>query len=286
MNTKTKLKCTIIPIIGRYNVGKSTLFNKLIKKKLSITSKKKNTTLHNIIGVKYKNNKQFIYIDTPGLKYSDNNFIYIKNILNYIKKKFNINKNNLFILITENTINIKEINLIKTINKFKIPILLLINKIDKLTNKSLILKTIQNIKNLNFVNIIPTNLKKKKYINLINKITKKFLFHSNHFHFINKITNKKNKYIISEIIREKTIRLTGDEIPYNLQFKIEKIINENNFLYIWSIIFTNKKRYIKMLIGKNGKKIKKIIYLSIKSIKKYLNIIKKIKLYINFKIKF
>ncbi len=284
MNKKIKLQCTIIPIIGRYNVGKSTLFNKLINKKLSITSKKKNTTLHNIIGVKYKNNKQFIYIDTSGLKDSDNNFIYIKNIINYIKKKFNINKNNLFILITENKINIKEINLIKTINKFKIPILLLINKIDKLINKSLILKTIQNIKHLNFVKIIPTNLKQKKYINLINKIIKKFLFNSNHFNFINKITNKKNKYIVSEIIREKTIRLTGDEIPYNLQFKIEKIINEKNILYIWSIIFTNKKRYIKMLIGKNGKKIKKIIYLSIKSIKKYLNINKKIQLYINFKI--
>ncbi len=263
-------KLSIISIIGKPNVGKSTLFNKLINKKISITSKKKNTTQKSLIGIKNKKNKQFIYIDNPG--WNNINIIkYLKNIIKYIKLNLLNNNINLFIIIIEKQLNFNEIKIIKFIKKIKIPLLILINKIDKLKNKSLLLNIIQQIKNFKINNIIPTNLKKKKYLNIINKTINKFLINKNHLFKKNILTNKTDKYIIKEILREKIFRLMGDEIPYNLKFKINNLYKKNNILYIEFYLITFKKQYIKILIGKNGNKINKIIYLSKKSIKKYFN---------------
>ncbi len=278
-------KCAYIPIIGKSNVGKSTIFNKLIKKKISITSKKKHTTQQNIIGINTKKYNQYIFIDTPGFKNKYNFFIYIKKTINYIKKYFNINFINLIILVIETKINLKEITLINNIHKINIPILIIINKIDKIKNKSIILPYINKIKNnQKNIHIIPISAKKKTHINYIkNNFIKKYLTKQKHY-FKSKIkTNCKNNFIISEIIREKIIRLIGDEIPYSIKIILEKIIFQNKKTNIFILILVKKKQHINIIIGKKGNKIKKIIYLSKKSILKYIKSTKKIKLFLNIK---
>ncbi len=288
MKKKIITKCVYIPIIGKTNTGKSTLFNKLIKKKISITSKKKNTTQKRIIGINTNKNNQYIYIDNPGFFPYQSPNKYIQNIIYFLKNFFLIKKINLFIFIIGLSINLYEIELIKIFKKKKINILLLINKIDKLKNKLILLPYIKKINNINnkYISIIPICIKKKKHIkNLINKFIKNFMIISKHFYKKNIITNCNNEFIISEIIREKTIRLLGDEIPYFLNFKTKKIIHINNIYKIECIIFFKKKQYNKIIIGFNGNKIKKIIKLSIRSIKKYLNTEKNIFLNISLKLK-
>ncbi len=276
-------KIIISVIIGKTNIGKSTLLNKLIKNKISITSKKKNTTTENIIGIRNKKNKQFIYIDTIGINIKTNIIKHIQKIIKYVKNNILNNKINLFIILVENLINIYEIKLIKIIKKKKIPILIIINKVNKIKNKLTILKTIEKLKKININNILPINIKKKKHIKLVKKYINNYLIKNKNFIFKKYIISNKNKnYIINEIIREKIYRLIGDEIPYNLKFKTN-IEKNNNYLYIINNIFTYKKQYINILNGKNKKRIKKIFILSKLNIKKKLKK-KKFKLFIKIKL--
>ncbi len=280
-------KCTYIAIIGKTNIGKSTLFNKLIKKKISITSKKKYTTQKNIIGIYTKKNNQYIYVDTPG--YNENKnlepYIYINKLKNFFFKKFYNKKINLLILMIEKKLHLYELKLIKLINILKIPILLIINKIDKLKNKNILLHLIKKIKNTGkYTSIVPISSKKIKDINLIKKkIINNYLVKSKHLFKKNKKTDCKDNFIIKEIIREKTIRLIGEEIPYSIKFLIKKIIEKKKIKMIYFVIYVKKKNYVNILIGKNGNKIKKIIFLSKKEIKKYFNIKKKLILFIHIK---
>ncbi len=286
MNNFSEKKNAYIPIIGKTNVGKSTIFNKLINKKISITSSKKNTTQKNIIGIKTKKNNQYIYIDTPGFSKNKNQKKYIFLVIKNIKIYFNIKKINIIFFIIENFISFYEIILIKELEKTKIPLLLLINKIDKIKDKKKLLPLINKIKEKNkyIHTIFP--ISKYEKLNIYKKIEnniKIFLKKSNHIFNNKKKTTCSKSFIILEKIREKTIRLIGDEIPYFINFKLNKININKNFYEIHIYILIKKNQYKKILIGKKGKKIKKIIFLSSKSIKNYLKTKKKIKLFIIIK---
>lgn len=273
-------KYTFISILGRTNVGKSTLFNKLIKKKISITSKKKNTTKKIILGYNKINNNEYIYLDNPGFNnYKD--FIKIFHKTKNFLYKNNINKKiNLIIIIIEKKNFFYEIESIKKINNYKIPIIILINKIDKIKNKLLILNFIKKIKNIiKYKCIIPVSIRKKKHIDIIQKEINKYLIKNKKYYNFKKIILYKKEFIIKEIIREKIYRLIGDEIPYLIKIKKKNILFKNKYIYIYYILIV-KKKHNKIIIGKKGNKIKKIIKLSKLSINKYFKFKKKIKLYI------
>ncbi len=275
-----KEKCIFLPILGKTNVGKSTLFNKLIKKKISITSKKKNTTKNNIFGIDTdkKNNIQYIYIDTPGFNKIINFKKYINYYINIPIKYFNFNKIKIIILVIEINIDFYEIQLIKNLKKIKI--LVFINKIDKIKKKILLLPFIKKIqKNKNIYAIFFTSKKEKLNINIIKKYFKKFLKKKKFIYKKHIKTDCDTKFVLKEIIREKIIRLTGDEIPYTTKIIINSIIKNNKSQNIIASIIVKKKQHIPILIGSKGKKIKKIIKLSQISSFKYFN--KKT----NFKIK-
>ncbi len=282
-NNKVKKICVTL-IVGKPNVGKSTLFNKLINKKISITSKKKYTTQKNILGINHENKNQYIYIDTPGFKFIKDIKKHINNTLNILKENKINKKINLILLIIKIEKFFEELRIINIINLYKIPYIIIINKIDKLKNKNILLPYINKIKSYIKTNIIiPISAKKKKNILLIKKVINKYLIKSNLYLNKNIQNIYKKKDIFKEIIREKIFRLTGDEIPYLIKFKIKNMLEKKKYFYIESIIYVNKKQHIPILIGKFGKKIKKIIYLSKNSIEKYLNFKKKIILYINIK---
>lgn len=245
-----------IKIIGKSNVGKSTLMNKLLEKKISITSKKKNTTKCEIIGIKTNETYQLIYIDTPGIERKTKN--YYNN-----KQKNTVEEKKIIILVVDKKKwNIKYDFILKQNKKKKNKILLIINKIDTIKNKKKLLEYIEFFrKKFNFNHIIPTSAKKKININLIRKIIYKYIPKQKH-KFQNKYkTMHSNKFIVSEIIREKLMRFLGDELPYILKTKIEKLeINKIGNYNIKAIILTKKISQKKIIIGKNGEKIKKISF--------------------------
>lgn len=255
-------KCGYITIFGRNNVGKSTLFNNIIGKKISITSNKIQTTQNFIAGVKYFNNSQMIFFDSPGLLLKTQehnlksfNFKFLKSI---------IYSSDLILFIVDfSKYNIDDVFIFNLIERSLCPIFLIINKIDKIKNKSSLTSLMKNFyKKKIFSEIIPISAKKNLQINfLLNKLLfylpkKSFLFKEKHSFF------NFDKFMISEIVREKIIRILYKEIPYFTIVKVLNIISNNICIYIDVVIYVKKNSQKYILIGSGGNLIKKIGILS------------------------
>jgi GTPase len=268
---KTKKEyCGYIAIVGRPNVGKSTLINEIVGNEISITSKKKNTTQKNIIGIKTKKDHQFIYIDTPGIHITkkkdikekqDNNLKIIKNSI-------------LIIFIIDRTIwKIDDEIVFNKIKKNKIPIICVINKIDKIQNKRLILPYINFLsKKINPIEIIPISAKKRENINLLEKKIHPYLPKNNHVFSRKCITTNSLSFSISEVIRQQLMFFLRDELPSTTTVKIESLKEKTKKnLYIKAVIYVTKERQKKIVIGQKAEIIKKISMSSRFNIEKKIN---------------
>ncbi|WP_343190460.1 GTPase Era [Buchnera aphidicola (Mollitrichosiphum nigrofasciatum)] len=272
MNKKKKYFCGKILIIGKTNVGKSTLLNRLTNKKISIVSYKKNTTQKNIKSIITNKYYQYIYIDTPGLEYKNNNTIK--------RKKFYINtKIDIIIFVIELIYwsNIEKY-IFEKIKKKKTHIILVINKIDKIKNKNILLPFLQQFKEKKITEIIPISSLTGENINILFKTIKSLLPIKKHKYKNNITINDSKKFFISELIREQCIKLLKHELSDTIEIKINTF-KKNLFSYfIDATIFVIHKRHKKIIIGKKGEIIKKCSKLSRKNIEKFLN--KKTHLYI------
>lgn len=261
--------CGLISILGKPNVGKSTLFNKILGKKISITSCKPQTTIQCIKGVHNNDIYQSIYIDTPGI-----NLKTVKNISNIINNPIinNIYSIKLIIfVVTGNSWDENDRIILNYLKYRAIPVLLVINKIDIIRDKTTLLPYIKCISSkMNFLDIFIISAKTNKYIDkIINKI-QNYLPEEKHFYPNNFITDRSQKFFVTEIVREQCLRLLGGEIPYIINIKIEQFIINNNQYYIKIIIFVKNKNHKKIIVGKKGDKIKKISILSRKNIEKII----------------
>jgi GTP-binding protein Era len=261
---KRKQYCGYIAIVGKPNVGKSTLINEIIENEISITSKKKNTTQKNILGIKTKQLHQFIYVDTPG--------IYLNNEKD---DSFKIIKSSILILfIVDRTVwKTDDEIVLNKIKKNKIPIICVINKIDKILDKSIILPHINFLlKKINPIEIIPISAKKRENIVLLENLIYPYLPNNNHIFPKKYITTHSLSFSISEIIRQKLIFFLRDELPSIITVKIESI--EEKFkkkLYIRAAIYVKHERQKKIIIGKKAEGIKKISIASRLDIEKKIN---------------
>ncbi|CEN32106.1 GTPase Era [Candidatus Westeberhardia cardiocondylae] len=252
-------------IIGRFNVGKSTLLNRMLGKKISIVSSKRNTTIFPIAGVVKDDLYQCVYIDTPGL------YIQKKQNIDYFKDVFlNVSISSSMINIIFFVIDIywthyDELIYNKLVRFYNnCQVILIINKIDNFLQKSKVLPYIQFLsKKINFDEVVPISAKKNININTLFEIVKKKLSKLKCY-FPNEITvNYSNNFFASEIVREKIMQYFWDEIPYSVVVKIEPFLidkNFNNFCNIYGFVFVFCDMHKKMIIGKEGRKIKKIIY--------------------------
>lgn len=264
--------CGHITIIGKANVGKSTLLNKIIGKKISIVSRKKNTTQNNITGIQTQDHYQSIYIDTPGVVFDNKT------------NKIQYQKNNSYKLIQIATLIIFVIDqvhwteddeiILNTIKKNRIPIIVIINKIDKITKKIVLLPFIDFLKKkFDFLEIIPISAKKTQNITLLNDIIKSYLPQKSHVYPAFYITTNSQFFTISEIIREQLILFLGDELPSIIKVQIDSFKKKENVeIYIKAIIWVKNIRQKSIVIGHNGEKIKKISIISRKNIEKEFRI--------------
>jgi len=275
--------CGYITIIGKANVGKSTLLNKIVGKKISIVSRKKNTTQNNITGIKTQNNHQSIYIDTPGIIF-DKKSNHIQHLKNNFHEKINISTLIMLIIDQIYWTNYDEI-ILNEIKKYKIPIIIVINKIDKIINKIVLLPFINFLKKkFDFVDIIPISAKKTKNIILLNNIIKSYLPQKPHIYPEFHITTNSQFFTISEIIREQLILFSGDELPSIIKVEIESCKKkEKKNLYIRAIIWVENIRQKGILIGHNGERIKKVSIISRNNIEKEFCIKTHLVLWIKYK---
>ena len=252
----TKKKCGKIAIIGQPNVGKSTLLNFILGQKLSITSRKAQTTRNQIFGIHSEKDIQFIFVDTPG---------YQQKFLNQMNKRMNKSVTSVFhdvdvvIFMSEpKTLNEIEIELVKMIPN-DTPVINLINKIDRVKNKNKILELININSELQiFKKIIPASIKLKDNQKIILQEIAEFLPEQDFIFDVDDITDKNERFLAAEIIREKIFRLTGDELPYSIAVEIENFEHKDNLRRIFATILVDKDSQKPVVIGKDGEKLKRI----------------------------
>ena len=247
-----------VSIIGKPNVGKSTLLNQLIDRKISIVSRKPQTTRWNINGIKTSSNYQIIFIDTPGLQINpkftlnrymnkevSNSLIFVDIIL-FIVEALNWNE-----------LDVNVVKLLKNTKKTKL--FLVLNKIDKIPKKDQLLSDINAIsKEIEFDEIIPVSAIKDTGINRLEGLIAKSLPVSQPFYPIEQITDRSERFFAAEFIREKLIIRLNDEIPYQLSVTIEEFNDIGNLIHIDACIWVEKQGQKTIVIGKNGKVLKEI----------------------------
>ena len=249
-------RCGKVAIIGQPNVGKSTLLNFILGQKLSITSRKAQTTRNQILGIHTIENTQYIFVDTPG---------YQQKFLNEMNKRMNksvttvMHDVDLVIFMSEpNELNEVEKKLLDQIPK-SVPIINLINKIDKIKNKNQILELIKLNTELDFFKkIIPASIKLKDNQRVILDEIREFLPQQPFIFDADEITDKNERFLAAEIIREKIFRLTGDELPYVIAVEIDDFQTTGNLRRVFASILVDKDSQKPLLIGKDGEKLKKI----------------------------
>jgi len=262
--------CGTIIIVGKPNVGKSTIINKLVKNKISIVSKRPHTTQNNIIGIHHDGLYQSIYIDTPGISYKHTDFVN-KKTRSCINKL--CNNSELILLILEKTNWTLEDELVlNTIKHNTTPIIAIINKNDKILNKIILLPYMDYLrKKYLFKHILPISAKTGENIDVLYKIVKNILPMSKHQFSSSQITNYSLNFKIEETIREKFIFYLGNELSYSIKTKVENIyFNTKNICVIRAIIIVKNNQHKKIVIGNKGKKIKLCGTIARKTLEKYL----------------
>ncbi|MTD28500.1 GTPase Era [Erwinia sorbitola] len=257
MNEQTT-HCGFIAIVGRPNVGKSTLLNQLLGQKISITSRKPQTTRHRIMGIHTEGEYQAIYVDTPGLHMEEKRAI---NRLMNRAASSSIGDVEMVIFVVEGTKWTADDEMV--LNKLKdgkVPVLLAINKVDNITDKSILLPHLQFLgQQMNFMDVVPISAEKGTNVDTIASIVRKRLPEAEHHFPEDYITDRSQRFMASEIIREKLMRFLGAELPYSVTVEIEQFLtNERGGLTINGLILVEREGQKKMVIGNKGSKIKVI----------------------------
>ncbi|AEI36154.1 MULTISPECIES: GTPase Era [Francisella] len=252
-------KCGYISIIGRPNVGKSTLLNNILKYKVSITSRKPQTTRHQITGIKTLGDTQFIYVDTPGIHIKEPKAInkFMNKAATTMVKDVDVI---LFVVELGKWTELED-NIVEKLKHSQVPIFLVVNKVDK--KKSLEASMfIESVKEkLSFYDVIYVSAKQGHNVNELESRVEKLLPESEYFFYEDdQITDRSIKFMVAEIIREKIMRTIGSEVPYQIAVEIDsyKVDQEKDIADIYASILVERDSQKGIVIGAKGVKLKKI----------------------------
>ena len=249
-------KTCFVSIMGKPNVGKSTLLNALLGEKVAIVSRKPQTTRNRITGILTKGETQYVFTDTPGLHKP-------KTLLGeYMMKSAEAAAGGtdviLFVVECDVPLNASETAALRSFAKSSTPCILLINKIDKI-NTGLLAKYLSELSGeYDFRAVIPISALEKDGLDIIFDELEPFLIESPHFFPDDMLTDQPERQLIAEIIREKMLRLLDDEIPHGTAVVIEEFKDEKTLLSVRAEIFCERESHKRIIIGKNGEMLKKI----------------------------
>ena len=263
--------CGYISIIGKPNVGKSTILNSILDKKVSITSRKSQTTRNNILGIKTENNKQMIFIDTPGMHIKSKRTM--NKILNKSAQGIIEDSDIILFVIQRLIIDNEDEQILKKLQQTGQKTICVINKIDQVDNKNKFLPFIEKISSMHpFDEIILVSAKTKDGLDNLISIIKNNLPENNHIYDNNfKIENDQDSFMFSELIREKIIRKLGDELPHDTFVEIDLIEDKEDIVEIHATIYVSRKSQKQIVIGSGGEVLKQIGKQSRLEIEKHLN---------------
>ncbi|HZW12752.1 MAG TPA: GTPase Era [Noviherbaspirillum sp.] len=249
-------RCGYIAIVGRPNVGKSTLMNALIGAKVSITSRKAQTTRHRITGIQTTENAQFIYVDTPGFQTRHSNAL--NRTLNRTVTNTLTAADVILFIVEAGSFGEADRQVISLLPK-NVPCILVINKADRMKDKALLMPFAQQVSaEGSFVAVVPVSAKQRFQLNALEDEIRKHLPENPPVFAEDDITDRSEKFLAAEIVREKVFRFVGDELPYTSTVVIEKFEEEGNLRRVYAAILVERDSHKAMVIGQKGAKLKEI----------------------------
>lgn len=249
--------CGYIALVGRPNVGKSTLLNHIVQQKLSITSKKPQTTRHSILGIRSEGEYQYVYVDTPGIHQGS-------------KKAMNkmMNKTAITVLRDVDVIAFvvdgthwddEDEYVLGLIKQSEIPCILVINKVDKIADKAQLLPWIEQMSQKHaFESIIPISAKTGMQVDELEQKIKPFMPEGPHLFPDDQTSDRSTRFLCAELLREKIFRFCGQELPYSVTVDIESFKDEEKIVRINALILVDKENHKRMVIGDKGQKLKEM----------------------------
>ena len=255
MNDQTR--CGYVAIVGRPNVGKSTLLNHILGQKLAITSRKPQTTRHTMLGIKTEDGVQAVYVDTPGL-HKDNE----KALNRFMNKSASQALRDvdvvLFVIDRMRWTDEDEL-VLERVRHVSCPVVLVVNKVDRMEDKRQMLPHLEWLTTqLPNAEVVPVSALHGQNIDELEKVIAQRLPESEHFYPEDQITDRSSRFLAAELVREKVMRQLGAEVPYQVTVEIEQFKQEGKILHIHALILVEREGQKKIIIGDGGDRMKKI----------------------------
>ncbi|MDX5376189.1 MAG: GTPase Era [Halomonas sp.] len=252
--------CGFVAIVGRPNVGKSTLMNRILGQKVSITSRRPQTTRHQVMGIKTEGEAQFIYVDTPGIHIlgRDRNKA-INRFMNQAATQALRDVDCVVFIVDRSRWTEEDQVVLTRLEHVEAPVILAVNKVDRLEDKSTLLPWLAEVgARREFAAIIPISAKHGTNVPELEEEVAKHLPEGLHHFPDDQITDRSQRFLAAELVREKIMRQLGDELPYQVTVEIEEFRDEGRVVHISALILVERAGQKKILIGDKGERIKSI----------------------------
>lgn len=250
-------RCGYVAILGRPNVGKSTLLNRLLGQKVSITSRKPQTTRHQLLGIKTTDSSQVLYVDTPGIHGNEQRAL--NRYMNRSAKSIIRDVDAIVFVVDRTEWNDDDQLVADSIGGTQTKLVVAVNKIDLIKNKRELLPQLSKIQDLvPRAEIVPISATTGENLEKLEAIVETALPLSHYYFPDDQITDRSERFLVAEIIREKLMRQLGDEIPYAVTIQIDRFARKNKTIHIDATIFVEREGQKAILIGSKGAKLKRI----------------------------
>lgn len=254
---KIPSRCGYAAIIGRPNVGKSTLLNHILGQKISITSRRPQTTRHRILGIKTTPVAQVIYVDTPGLHRAGKRAM--NRYMNRVAAS-SIKDVDVALFVVEGLRwTPEDQDVLERLKKENVPVILVVNKVDKVTDKETLLPHFQKVSGyMDFVQIIPISARHGTNIEALEQEILRLLPLAPYMYPEDQVTDRSERFLAAELVREKLTRRLGQEVPHSLTVSIEQFSAETGIINITALIWVEKLGQKSIVIGKDGGVLKEV----------------------------
>lgn len=257
MSGSSTTRCGYVAIVGRPNVGKSTLLNHILGQKISITSRKPQTTRNNVVGIKTEGDIQIMFVDTPGIHLGQQKAInrYMNRAANTAMKDVDV-----VVFVVDRFIWTEEDEAVaEKLQHASCPIILAVNKVDQVEDKETLLPHLEALSTkLNVAEIVPLSALRNINLDRLEQLIVERMPEGMHMYPEDQITDRSSRFMAAEIVREKITRQLGDELPYEMAVEIEEFKQEGNLLNIGALILVERDGQKRILIGEKGERIKLI----------------------------
>jgi GTP-binding protein Era len=255
--TKQPTYCGYVAIIGRPNVGKSTLLNHILGQKLCITSRKPQTTRHTLLGIKTERAVQMIFVDTPGIHTNQERAI--NRVMNRSAASVIADVDLVIFVLDRFEWSEADEYVAKYLQNTKSPVIVAVNKVDMVEDKEQLLPHLDFVATkVKAAELIPLSALRKTNLSELEEKVRSFMPENNHLYPEDQITDRSERFLAAEIVREKITRQLGAEVPYQVTVEIEQFRVEGKVTFIDALILVERDGQKRIIIGTNGERIKKI----------------------------